>query len=58
MWCNKGRRYIKTNKPAFSFGIVQCTMNDQPRSKEEENQQAEEPKSDTELRPGKGREKS
>lgn len=40
------------NKPAFSFGIEQCTMNDQPRSKEEENQQAEEPKFDTESREG------
>lgn len=42
------------NEPAFFVGIVQCTMNDQPRSKEEENQQAEEPKSDT----GKGQRKS
>lgn len=41
------------NEPAFSVGIVQCTMNDQPRSKEEESQQAEELKSDTGLDKGK-----
>lgn len=37
------------NTPASSSCIVRCTMNGRPRSKEEENQQAEERRSGTAL---------
>lgn len=53
--------YISHKKrkiPAFSFDVVQYTMNAPRHSKEEENQPTEECKSDTELKKKKKKKKT